>query len=79
MDSNYPLVRMTNDVSGNVYHARTYGWSSTSIMTGGQVVTTEFSLPVNLPAGTYSLVAVANGNSSLPVPSPMRRPRADRL
>ncbi len=24
MDSNYPLVRMTNNVSGNIYYARTY-------------------------------------------------------
>ena len=66
MDSNYPLVRMTNNVSGNVYYARTYNWNSTSVMTGSRVVTTEFNLPQNLPAGTYSLVAVANGNSSTP-------------
>ena len=66
MDSNYPLVRMTNS-AGRVYYARTYNWSSTGIMTSNKVVTTEFALPTNLPAGTYSLVAVANGIASDPV------------
>ncbi len=66
MDSNYPLVRMTNNATGNVYYARTYGWTSTGVMTGGLVVATEFSLPANLPSGTYSLVVTANGNSSAP-------------
>ena len=66
MDSNYPLIRMTNSVSGNVYYARTYNWNSTSVMTSNRVVTTEFTLPQNLPAGTYSLVVLANGNPSAP-------------
>jgi len=66
MDSNYPLVRMTNSISGNVYYARTFNWNSTSVQTGSRVVTTEFTLPQNLPAGTYSLVVVANGNPSAP-------------
>ena len=64
MDSNYPLVRMTNSVTGNVYYARTYNWNSTSVQTGSRVITTEFVLPQNLPAGTYSLLAEANGNPS---------------
>ena len=66
MNSNYPLVRMTNSVTGNVYYARTYNWSSTSVQTGAKVITTEFALPQSLPAGTYSLVVVANGNPSTP-------------
>ncbi len=68
MDSNYPLVRLT-DGSGNVSYARTYNWSSTSVMTGGRVVTTEFTLPSNLSTfpASYSLVVVANGIASDPV------------
>jgi hypothetical protein len=66
MDSNYPLVRMTNSASGNVYYARTYNWNCTGVQTGSRVVTTEFALPQNLPSGSYSLVAVANGIASLP-------------
>jgi hypothetical protein len=66
MDSNYPLVRMTNS-NGNVYYARTYNWTSTGVMTSNTVVTAEFVVPTTLPAGTYSLVAVANGIASDPV------------
>jgi hypothetical protein len=66
MNSNYPIVRLT-DAAGNVYYARTFNWSSTSVMTGTTPETTEFRLPTGLVAGTYSLVVVANGNSSAPV------------
>lgn len=66
MNSNYPIVRLT-DAAGNVHYARTFNWSSTSVMTGTTPETTEFRLPAGLVAGTYSLVVVANGNSSLPV------------
>jgi hypothetical protein len=66
MDSNYPLIRMTNSVTGNVYYARTYNWNSTGVQTGSKVITTQFVLPQGLPSGTYSLVAVANGNASVP-------------
>ncbi len=65
MDSNYPLVRMTNSATGNVYYARTYNWSSTTIQNPNPV-TAEFSVPANLPAGTYSLVVTVNGNPSAP-------------
>ena len=65
-DSNYPMVRLTNSATGLVYYARTYGWNSTSVMTQQKVITTQFALPVGLPAGTYSLVVSANGNPSLP-------------
>jgi len=67
MNSNYPLVRMTNS-AGQVYYARTYDWTSTGVMTSNEVVSTEFALPSSLPAGTYSLVVVANGIASGPVP-----------
>jgi len=67
MDSNFPLVRLTNSI-GQVYYARTYGWTSTGVMISNQLVSTEFALPASLPAGTYSLVAVANGIASDPVP-----------
>jgi fibronectin type 3 domain-containing protein len=66
MGSNYPMVRMTNSVTGNIYYARTYGWNSTGVATGNKLVTTEFTLPAGLPAGTYSLVVTANGSSSAP-------------
>ncbi|HEV2329710.1 MAG TPA: putative Ig domain-containing protein [Verrucomicrobiae bacterium] len=67
MNSNYPLARMTNNATGNVYYARTFNWNSTSVQTGSRIITTEFNLPQNLPSGTYSLTAEANGNASAPV------------
>ena len=69
-NENYPLVRMTNNVTGGVYYARTYNWSSTDIQTGSTPVTTEFTLPASVFAGggtNYSLVVVANGIASDPV------------
>ena len=69
MSSNYPLVRMS-DGSGNVYYARTYNWSSTGVQTGSQIITTEFRPSASMPAGTYSLVVVANGIASDPVTFP---------
>lgn len=66
MDSNYPLVRLT-DVANNVYYARTYNWNSTSVRATNRLVSTEFVLPDGLPPANYSLVAVANGIASDPV------------
>jgi hypothetical protein len=66
MDSNYPLVRLT-DSNENVYYAPTYDWSSTGVATGNALVTTEFMVPGAVPSGNYSLVVVANGNPSNPV------------
>jgi len=63
MNSNYPIVRLTD--GGNVYYARTYGWSCIGcVRTGNETVTTEFELPAGLPAGNYSLVVIANGIQS---------------
>jgi len=67
MNSNYPLIRMTNSANGNVYYARTFNWSSTGVMTGSTPESTDFTLPANVPPGTYTLLVVANGISSDPV------------
>lgn len=67
MAGNFPLVRLTNSPGGLVYYARTYNWNNTGVQTSNTVVTTEFALPATLPAGTYSLVVVANGIASAPV------------
>ena len=66
MDSNYPLVELTNG-SGHVYFARTSNWSSTGVATGSTPVSTNFSIPAYLPFGTYSLTVVANGIASAPL------------
>lgn len=67
MDSNYPLVRVS-DGSGNILYLPTFNWSSTSVATGANSVSTEFYAFQNLTAGSaYSLVVVANGIGSDPV------------
>ncbi len=61
--SNYPLVRLTSGT--NVYYARTYNWNRLgAVMTGSALDTVQFVLPATLPAGTYTLQVVANGNAS---------------
>ena len=67
MRTDYPIVRLTNSSTSKVYYARTFGWSSTGVMTGTNVETTQMTMPTNLPAGTYSLVVTANGIASAPV------------
>jgi hypothetical protein len=67
MDTDYPLIRLT-DSGGNVSYARSYNWSSTSVMTGGTTVSTEFTgQGFGIFPGNYSLQVVANGIASDPV------------
>jgi len=68
MNSNYPLVRL-DDGAGNIYYARTFNWTSSSVMSAAPS-TTEFTVPATVPPGNYSLVVVVNGVSSDSVPFP---------
>ena len=63
MDSNYPLVQVT-DGAGNVFYVLSYGWSSTGVRTGNAQVSTEFV--TGLAPGAYAVRVVVNGNSSDP-------------
>ncbi len=67
MNTNYPIVRLTG-FGGIVFYARTYDWSTTSVMTGSTLLSTEFSLPASFTGGVYDLVVIANGVASDPVP-----------
>jgi len=66
-NTNFPLVRITNSATGVVTYARTHGWTSVSVAPGAQS-TTKFTLPSTTPAGASTLVVVANGIASSPVP-----------
>ncbi|MEO8752307.1 MAG: kelch repeat-containing protein [Casimicrobiaceae bacterium] len=66
LNSNYPIVRLTS--GANVWYLRSHHWSSTGVMTGAAPVSTEFDVPSSVPAGNYSLVVVANGIASDPMP-----------
>jgi hypothetical protein len=64
-NTNFPLVRITNDATGVVTYARTHDWSSVSVAPGASS-STEFTLPGTTPKGASTLVVVANGIASLP-------------
>jgi hypothetical protein len=65
-NTNYPLVRITNDDSGTVTYARTTGFTSVSIAPGVPS-STHFSVPSGTPTGAGTLVVVGNGVGSAPV------------
>ncbi len=65
--TNYPLVRITNNASGDVFYARTHDHSTMGVATGSLPVSTHFDVPSTMPTGVSSLVVVANGIASKPV------------
>jgi hypothetical protein len=65
--TNYPLVRITNNSSGNVFYCRTHNHSSMGVATGPQTVYTYFDVPADTELGESQLVVVANGIPSSPV------------
>jgi len=67
MNSNYPLVRITNNASGHVFYARTHDHSTMGVATGKKIVSTSFDVPSDMETGASSLVVVANGIPSAPV------------
>jgi hypothetical protein len=70
-NTNFPLVRITNNKSGVVTYARTSHWTSVSIAPGS-ASSTQFTIPSATPAGASTLVVVANGIASQPVPMTIR-------
>ena len=70
-NTNFPLVRITNNKSGVVTYARTSNWTSVSIAPGASS-STQFTVPSTTPTGRSTLVVVANGIASSPVPVTIR-------
>ena len=67
VNTNYPLVRITNKASGDVKYAKTYNFSTMGVATGSATVSTWFQVPTNAEAGDSTLEVVANGIPSLPM------------
>jgi hypothetical protein len=67
MNSNYALVRITNNASKHVIYARTHNPSTMGVATGTKIVSTSFDVPKTAETGASSLVVVANGIPSAPV------------
>jgi hypothetical protein len=66
--SNYPLVRITNTATGHVFYERTHDHSTMGVATGSRIVSTNFDVSSATETGPGSLVVVANGIPSQPVP-----------
>jgi len=65
--SNYPIVQITNNTSGHVFYARTFGHSSMSIAPSSSA-STNFTVPLNIePGADNSIRVIANGIPSDPV------------
>ena len=65
--TNYPLVRITNLLTGHVFYNRTHDHSSMGVATGKLPVSTHFDVPKNQEIGISILQVVANGIPSKPV------------
>jgi hypothetical protein len=65
--TNFPLVRITNTATGDVAYARTSGMTAMSVAPNASSSAT-FTLPAGIETGASSLVVVANGIASAPVP-----------
>jgi Bacterial Ig-like domain (group 3) len=61
--TNYPLVRITNNVSSHVFYARTHGHSRMGVEAVGDasVISTNFEVPPGMEQGASELVVVTNG------------------
>jgi hypothetical protein len=66
VDGNFPMVRITNNATGDVRYAHTYNWT-TGVATGPAIVSTWFHVPTDAETGDSTLEVVANGIPSLPV------------
>jgi len=67
MATNYPLVRIVSTATRKVRYLPTSHHSTMGVATGSATVSTNVTVPVDVPAGQYSLVVVANGIASDPV------------
>jgi hypothetical protein len=64
--TNYPLVQITNRVTGKVYYARTHDHSTMAIAYSTPA-STNFDVPGSIETGLSDLVVICNGISSGPV------------
>lgn len=64
--TNYPIVRLTNRITGDVFYARTHDHSTMGIAYSGQASTT-FDVLARTETGLSDLQVIANGIASAPI------------
>ena len=65
--TNYPLVRIINDATGDVTYAATHNHSTMAVATGSLPVSTRFDVPDGIETGASRIQVVANGIPSASV------------
>jgi Kelch motif len=70
--TNYPIVRLENTVTNDVYFGRTYAFSTLAVATGAALQSCRVDMRT-VPNGTYDVTVIANGISSHPVQFGFRR------
>ncbi len=65
--TNYPLVRITNSLTGHVFYCRTHDHSTMGVATGVKPTSTTFDVPTTTEFGASQLEVVVNGIASAPV------------
>lgn len=58
--TNFPIV-ILKGYNGALFYARSFNFSTMGIWTGNTPVSCQFSLPSNIPGGTYRVIVSANG------------------
>ncbi|HZR28366.1 MAG TPA: hypothetical protein VFA71_06265, partial [Terriglobales bacterium] len=67
MATNFPLVLITNNATGDAVFARTHNHSTMAVATGTATVSTKFDVPFSAETGPSTLQVIANGIPSSPV------------
>ena len=65
--TNYPIVRIRHIASGHIFYCRTFDHSTMAVATGSSLQTTNFYVPLDVPAGQGELTIIANGIPSQPI------------
>jgi hypothetical protein len=66
VNTNFPLVRITNAGSGKVCYARTHDFSGRGISQAGDPGSAQFDVPNSCDTGASNLEVVVNGIASVP-------------
>ena len=64
MATNFPLVRITNNATGNLVYCRTHGFSTMAVATGNVVHSAQFDVPSSIGTGPSTLCVIVNGIST---------------
>jgi hypothetical protein len=67
MATNYPIVRIQNNATGNVFYCRTFNFSTMGVNTGTVIHNTQFTVPPSAELGASTITVIANGIASDPV------------